>query len=107
MLRPVKGWKMTHSKMTTGFFMLCPTTDWKMTHSQMTTGFRLVSISRIVILILQLMPIDFKQLRTTIHFAHCVRSVAATRPNIEQGILIDEVRRAAGDSQMTMGVWGF
>jgi len=43
----------------------------------MTMRFWVFSSDRIVILILQIMPTDVKQQRTTIHFAHGVRSMAA------------------------------
>jgi len=67
------------SQMTMSIFALRPGKGWETNHSHMTMRFRVVSISRIVILVLQLMPTDFKQRRTTIHFAHCVRPVASTR----------------------------
>jgi len=50
-------------------------------NSSMTMRFWAFSIDRIVILILQIMPTDIKQRKTNIHFAHCVRSVAATCRN--------------------------
>ncbi len=56
--------------MTMSIFALRPVKGGETSHSQMTMSFRVVSINRIVILILRLMPTDFKQRITTIHFAH-------------------------------------
>jgi len=52
-------------------------------NSSMTMRFWAFSSDGIVVLILQIMPTDIKQRRTTIHFApwaqaHCVRSMVAT-----------------------------